>query len=110
MSTDDMSTDDKKEFEMRDVFKPGVFRIECIPKKKALFETSINVWMHARSIFNGLQKGESDIPELLEDYKKYGVDGFDVKFMAYGEEYWDPVNVDQALDDAKNEWQGDLYK
>ena len=95
---------------MRDVFKLGVFRIVCVPTNKALFVTSINVWQHAHPYFIDLEKGEADFTQMVEDYKQYGNDNFDVKLVAYGDEYWDPINVKRALDDAKNAWQGDLYE
>lgn len=88
---------------------PGVFKVECIPEKRAYFGEALNFLLDARKVVYELQDGTFENQQLLQDFKKYGVEGLYISIVVGGSEYYDEEKRKAALDAAKKAWQGELY-
>ena len=88
----------------------GIFRINCIPTNRAYFEgTKFELLFVTRIFLENLKNGYCDNIELLNDFKKYGLENFEVEMLVAGPEYCDEITRNKALEEYKASWSGELY-
>lgn len=89
---------------------PGVFMVECIPEHRALFvERESNTFSEMIDYCDDLRDGVCENQELLEDFKKYGPDGFRPHLVISDYNLGDDDKRKQALRKAQEGWTGRLY-
>lgn len=90
-------------------YEPGIFRLRCIENNRAFFQESIEIFFDLTYLLEDLNNGVCSNKQLLDDYKKFGADKFEIECVAFGEEYQFQDKRIKALEQLKNSWPGDLY-
>lgn len=83
--------------------------MECLSEKRAYFADPLEIYFEIGKLINKLDAGTCENQQLLQDYKTYGIREFSFSIIVSGFEYSDEKKRKQALEDAKNSWQGELY-
>jgi hypothetical protein len=97
------------------LFMPGVFQFVCLETNRASFDQALFTLICMRQILHNLDQGclNSDIfcdDQLLLDYEKYGINNFFIDIIGCEHEYSNEQFRREVLQQAKNNWPGELYK
>lgn len=69
--------------------EPGVFKVECIPIKRAYFGYGPEILLDMREFMDYLSEGICSSEELLNDYQKYRPTNFHNTILISGPEFLD---------------------
>ena len=89
--------------------RPGIYQVECIETKKFFFGESEATFFTLRDIYLNMNEGICENQELLEDLKKYGIEGFRFWVVFTSVILYNPEYRKRMLEEIKESWDGDLY-
>lgn len=89
--------------------EPGIFRYECIPRKKSYFGEGPWVICAAQDFIKDIHDGICPSHKFLNDVKTYGLDNFTVELYVLDRSFFNDKKRKQALEDKKKSWPGEIY-
>lgn len=84
--------------------EPGIFRYECIPRKKSYFGEGVWVFSAAQEFAEDVKSGICENAEFLKDVQTYGFKNFTAELYILGPNFLDNEKRKQALADYKKSW------
>lgn len=81
---------------------PGLYSVYCVITQYGIYGESENMYESLFTIYCELLEGVFEDPQLQDDFRTYGVEGFRFDPVYYGDKYNDPVFRRNKLEDLDN--------